>query len=220
MCTAYSHYLCVLLSIFTTGVYMQVVSPFLTFPTIGWWQRVAAADTVIFDIHENYQKMSGRNRYSIAGPNNAILLSVPLAAGRNQHVPIAEVRISNEQKWQVQHWRTLVSVYNRSPYFYHYEAALKTLFEQDFALLTDFNRATVEWAKRQLNFTYQEQESAGFQKEYPGLIDLRDKQNIPVTTARYHQVFEDRTGYIPGMSILDLLFTEGPHAGAWLRECE
>ncbi len=197
---------------------MPVISPFLTFPEIGWWQQVAGCRSVMFDIHENYQKMSGRNRYRLSGSNNAVLLSVPLQNGRNQNIPIADVRIANDQKWQVQHWRTLVSVYNRSPYFFHYEPSLRPLYEQEFVSLVNFNRASVQWVKQQIGLTYEETLTSDYQKDYPGFTDLREGKNIPVSQRKYYQVFEDRVGFIPALSILDLLFSEGPHTAAWLKQ--
>jgi WbqC-like protein family len=192
---------------------MTVVSPFYTFPPIGWWRRFAGADTLIVDAGEHYQKMSYRNRYRICGSNNPVLLSIPLTNGRNQHTPVHEVRIHNEARWQTQHWRTLVSVYKRSPFFDHYEDSLRALYETEYTLLVDFNKAALEWVKQQLKLRFEIQEADFFVKDYPeDVIDLRKNTVAASILPKYYQVFEDRVGFIPDLSILDLMFSEGPRA--------
>jgi hypothetical protein len=119
----------------------------------------------------------------------------------------------------VQHWRTLVSVYNRSPFFFHYTASLGELYETEYKFLTDFNKAALQWVKQQLKFAFSEEEVPVFQKEYPAAhLDLRRQDNFDFPVPHYYQVFEDRIGFEPGLSILDLLFSEGPNTGKWLQE--
>lgn len=195
----------------------MVVAPFLTFPNISWWMQVVQADKLVLDKWEHFQKMTYRNRYRISGANNSILLSVPLEKGRNQRMAMAEVKIFNEERWQTQHWRTLVSVYRRSPFFDHYEDGLRPLFEQQFTYLVDFNVATIEWAKKQLKLPFETEVAESYIKDYPAdIIDLRNAKNYPVKLPEYYQVFEDRIGFVPDLSILDLLFSEGPGAGGRL----
>ena len=177
------------------------------------------ADTVILDAGEHFQKMSDRNRYEISGANNGIKLSVPLVNGRNQRVAMKEVRIFNDTRWQVQHWRTLVSVYKRTPFFDHYADSLQPLFETQFSFLTDYNSAALHWVKQQLKIRFEEKETDTYLKEYPQeIIDLRpDKPIAQHQFPKYYQVFEDRIGFLPNLSILDLLFSEGPNAVSILK---
>lgn len=199
---------------------MTVVSSFLTFPAISWWMQVADAHTLVLDGAEHFEKMSYRNRYRISGANNSILLSVPLVNGRNQRVPMKEVQIFNGDNWQVQHWRTLVSVYRRTPYFEHFEHTLRPLYETKFDLLTDFNRATIQWAQKQLKLNIEIQESAEYIKQYAAEVtDIRNVEKPGTPLPHYYQVFEDRIGFVPDLSILDLLFSEGPAAKDLLKGC-
>lgn len=195
---------------------MSVVTSFLTFPAISWWAQARRADTLLLDGGEHFGKMSFRNRYRIAGSNNSILLTVPLVAGRNQRTPMKDVRIHNAENWQIQHWRTLVSVYKRSPYFEHYEDTLRPLYEAEFTHLVDFNLCALQWVSKQLRIKWTIQETEEYIKDYgPDITDLRDK-NIAATLPQYYQLFADRIGFVPDLSILDLLFMEGPYAGAVL----
>jgi len=198
---------------------MTIVSSFLTFPCTSWWAQAQKADTIVFDSAEYFQKMSYRNRYRVAGANNSILLSLPLVNGRNQRTPMASVDIYNQGRWQTQHWRSLVSVYNRSPFFGHYELGLKPLFETQYSRLVDFNMQTILWAKRQLKLGFEIQETDVYIKQYPpDITDLRNIKDANCHIPAYHQVFEDRIGFLPGLSILDLLFSEGPAAASLLEK--
>ncbi len=198
---------------------MKLVASLLTFPPTGWWVYAARAEEILFEKQEHFQKMSDRNRYCISGSNNSILLTIPLVNGRNQAAPIQQVQILNDGKWQVQHWRTLVSVYNRSPYFYHYEATLKQLFDTEYDKLTDFNMAALNWVRQQMKLNYQAAATDSYVKYYGHeYTDLRGWKNDLVPEELYYQVFEDRIGFVPGLSILDLLFSEGPRSADWLRK--
>ncbi len=85
------------------------------------------------------------------------------------------------------------------------------MFETRFTHLTDFNRATLQWVKQQLKLKFEMQETGVYVKKHPEeIIDLRNVKNTPAVTLKYYQVFEERTGFLPDLSILDLLFSEGP----------
>lgn len=199
-----------------------VISSFITFPNIAWWASIIDRKILVFDKAEHFQKMTYRNRYYISGANGMIQLSIPLVSGRNQRTPMNEVQICNKDKWQVQHWRTLVSVYKRSPYFDFYEPELATLFEQQFNLLADFNLASYQWLKKQLGISIDEQFADEYVKEFDG-IDLRTmkpdiEKKANASFPHYYQVFEERTGFLANLSVLDLLFSEGPHASKWIAD--
>lgn len=202
---------------------MQVVSSLLPFAPISWWAHVVHADLITFDKAEHFEKMSYRNKYRISGANNPIQLSIPLVNGRQQRCAMKDVQIFNDGKWQVQHWRTLVSVYKQTPYWEFYEQSLQILFETPYTSLIAFNMATFRWAQQQLKLKTPFEETDKYIATYPSEItDLRHIKpskeieqlgNFP----RYYQVFEDRIGFLPNLSILDLLFSEGPHALVWIK---
>lgn len=196
-----------------------VVSPIIPFPNIQWWKLIAANHEVIWDEAEHFEKMTYRNRYYITGPNGLVQLSIPLQHGRNQRCPMSDVMISNKERWQIQQWRTLVSVYNRSPYFNFYAATLEPLFTQQYNRLIDFNKATIDWLKKQLQLSFIETGTDQYKKIYgDGTIDIRksfrpgqEKNPLP-GSAPYYQLFSERNGFLSNLSMLDLLFSEGPHS--------
>lgn len=201
----------------------EIITSFIPFPNIYWWALAAQADVVCFDKAEHFQKMTYRNRYYISGSGGLIQLSVPLAGGRNQHVSMDMAEISARDNWQLQHWRTIVSVYRRAAYFEFYEMELQHLFETTFLHLADFNMATIHWLKKQLKLQFEETFVTQYTKEYaaekkdlrvmlPGL-EKSTNFNFPL----YYQLFQERTGFLPNLSMLDLLFSEGPYALQWIN---
>lgn len=202
----------------------SVVSSFIPFPNIYWWLLVADVDYLTFDCAEHFQKMSYRNRYYISGANGLIPLSIPLVAGRNQRCAMKEVQISYAEDWQVQHWRTIVSVYSRTPYFHYYEPGLKKLFDTKFTFLHEFDLASVQWLAQQLKLKPDIRMADSYIDKYEDdVCDLRFSLNPGIEKtiqepAPYYQVFADRTGFFPNLSMPDLLFCEGPHTMNWIKE--
>lgn len=167
--------------------------------------------------YETYQKMSFRNRAIISGANGLINLSVPLKDGRNQRSIIKDVQIDNKAKWQSSHWKSIVSCYNKSPWFEFYKDELMLLFEKRFDFLVDWDLACFEWVVDKLGLEVEMSFTETYQPHYgEEVMDFRNKllpknyQDFePVV---YRQVFEKGRGFIPNLSILDLLFCEGKRA--------
>lgn len=187
------------------------------FPPLSWWQLALQDGQVSLDLAEHYQKMSYRNRYYVASPQGKLLLSVPLKYGRNQRIPMADVYIDNRTDWQTQHWRSLVSLYNRSPFFQYLEHHFIPLFQQPFDTLIDFNLAGIELVNRLLGLQLELNTLTTFRLQYPtGVTDIRNSliPNKASSTLHktYYQVFADRSGFLPDCSVLDLMFCEGLQA--------
>ncbi len=202
----------------------KLVTSFIPFPNILWWLYASNSQYVIFDNAEHYQKMSYRNRYYLAGSTGLVQLSIPLVEGRNQRTPAGEVQICNKQRWQVQHWRTIHSLYKRAAYFEFYEPSLQLLFEEPYNTLADFNLATCDWIKAQLKLSFEELFADEYMESYVALADLRKhfmpgiEKRTGITEPQYYQLFADRIGFLPNMSMLDLLFAEGPYAMPWVSK--
>ncbi len=167
--------------------------------------------------------MSFRNRCMLAGAEGILSLSIPLKEGRNQRVAISEVIISDSEKWQSHHFKSLQSAYNRSPFFEYYRDELSDLYKKPFVKLADWNLHCLGWVKQKLNFP---SEIRFTEQTIPygsaGQDDSRDEvrpQNFSLwNPVLYHQVFEEKTGFLPNLSILDLLFNTGPEAADLLRQ--
>src|SRR5271154_2541688 len=105
------------------------------FPATIFYKNLYCCSNIVFDQYESYQKMSFRNRCIIAGANGTITLSIPLQDGRSQKTLMKDVRIAGTGKWQGDHWKSIVSCYNKSPWFEFYKDELQALFKKPFVFL-------------------------------------------------------------------------------------
>ncbi len=186
------------------------------FPCVNYIITLFQFSNIKIEQYETYQKMSFRNRSVVAGSNGVVDLSVPLENGRNQRGLMKDVRISHLSNWSVQHFRTIESCYSRSPYFEFYRDGVEGLLGKKHAFLLDMNLAILDWLKKVLKIPAGISLTEGYEKTYPGdVADLRNrflpKNRLSEDAGiRYTQVFEDRIGFQPNLSILDLLFCCGP----------
>lgn len=184
------------------------------------------ASSVTFDASEHFVKMGYRNRFYITGGNGRILLTVPLLHGRDQRTPMKDVLIDNKERWQVQHRRTITSVYGRAPYFEHYALSMQSLFTDRYERLVDFNHASIEWLKAETGILFNVQVTNEYKQYDDDIItDLRstfkpgiEKSPIDATDGLYYQLFAERNGFYPNLSMLDMLFCEGPAVKSILKQ--
>lgn len=208
---------------------MNLIIDLQYFPSIISFKNLNKFSNIVFDQYEYYQKMSFRSRCRIVGAEGPIDLSIPLLKGRDQKTIMKDVRISGLQPWQARHWKTIASCYNRSPWFEFYRDELEGLYKRSFVYLLDWNLACFEWTLGVLKMRVPVLLSEGYRKEYKGLewVDWRGKilpknsqkevDPLGIPPLKYYQVFEDRIGFIPNLSILDLLFCEGKRAAEMLN---
>jgi hypothetical protein len=161
--------------------------------------------------------MSFRNRYIIATANGLCQLSIPLLGGRDQKTMIQDIKINNSTNWRLAHWRTLLSAYNKAPYFEYYAEELKDLIFSEEEFLFSFNCKILDWVCKMLTVNVLIGLTEEFFISYPPGSDYRNRflpksfqQQAPVL--HYQQVFQERIGFQPNLSILDLILCEGPNA--------
>jgi len=194
---------------------MNLLIEYQYFGSINYTKTLFQFSNIEFEVYENFQKMSFRNRMVLAGSNGLVSLSVPLEKGRDQKQLIKDVRISYSLPWQQQHWRTLESCYNRSPFYEFYRDGLENLYSKKHIFLLDLNREIRDWLWKVLKIPSEFTETTYFSYEAPcDFVDLRNRwlpknfQNYPESII-YRQVFEDRIGFQRNLSILDLIFCAG-----------
>ncbi len=193
------------------------------FAPISLYLILEKNSNIVFEQFEVYQKRSFRNRCVIAGANGPVSLSIPLHDGREQKRFIRDIRIANQYEWQDQHWKTIVSSYNRSPWFEYYKSSLEKFYVKRFEFLFDLNLELFEWTIQKLEMDKVAELTDHFEKQYDDqeFLDLRNKllpNNYQTfKTPNYSQVFMERSGFLPNLSILDLLFCEGKNSRGLLK---
>jgi hypothetical protein len=198
------------------------ILPLAYFPPIKYFQLMFQYEQTIFDLHEHFHKQFYYNRCLIGSPNGVLKLSIPILH-RHKRVAVKDVRISYEHNWRILHWRSLEAAYRRSPYFEFYEHYFTSIFS-DFkpVFLFEWNMKLMEVInkilgdKLKFSFTSEYKESYNNTTDYRSFASPLILAAEPLKTKKYHQVFEERQGFINNLGIIDLLFCEGNEAQQYL----
>lgn len=166
---------------------------------------------------ENYVKQTYRNRCVIAAANGPLPLSVPIVKPDNLKCLTRDIRISDHGNWRHLHWNALVSAYNMSPFFEYYADDFAPFYERRYDFLIDFNEALrakiCELIDLQPRVRYTESYLPTVVNDFREAI--RPRHPVPDATFRnvpYYQVFQEKFGFQPNLSIVDLLFNMGPES--------
>lgn len=220
--------------------------PPLYFPNVTFWSKAACVETLVLVDDLHFSTHGEGNRMRIKTNEGAIWLTVPVLTKGRAGQRFHEVRIDNVLGWRTKHWKTLRCHYGRAPYFEMYCDRVERLFAQEWKYLVDLNLATFELVQRALRLNCQVQRSAEWGISAQGserVIELSKHlklvnyltesanqkflaaekfipagvvvEYVAFTPRPYHQQYE---GFVPGLSVLDLLFNEGEEAGHYIKQ--
>lgn len=183
---------------------------------------IVNAESLTFEINDHYQKQTYRNRCFICGPNGKQLLTVPIVHSKtNKKLKTSEIGIDNSVEWQKMHSKALYTSYRSSPFFEYYIDDLQIIFAEKYDFLLDLNLAVNSAVFDCLEFNREIHTSESYETEPTNSIDQRDlinaKRKVNYSLQKYTQVFDQKNGFIPNLSILDLLFNEGPNTLLYLE---
>jgi len=200
----------------------SAIFPLFYLPPVSYFSALNAVNyEFLIEKEEHFPKQTYRNRTRIYSPNGPLDLFLPVIKGSKYHTKIKDVKISYDFKWQRLHWLSLESCYRNSAYFEYYEDELAPFYQKKFDFLFDYNLELLQWIFRALKKSPELNFTTEYIKEVPAELDYRSKLHFKtpelVFPAKpYYQVFEDRSGFLPNMSIVDLLFNQGPQAKNYL----
>jgi hypothetical protein len=193
---------------------MPTILPLNYFGSIGYF-RCLIGKNVLIDVHEHFIKQTERSRCAILSANGPIHLSIPVSKPNGSKTAMKDVVISYSKEWQRIHWKAIESAYASSSFFEDYEEDIWTLITSKFVYLIDFNTASIELVNKWLNLELTYSISDNF-LDGEHSIDLRLAQFVEKDIAHYHQLFKPNGEFEKGLSILDILFSEGPMARKWI----
>lgn len=192
------------------------------FPSISHFIAIAKSSLVTFEMDDNFQKQTNRNRMYIYSPNGIQLLNIPIKHSNKLHQKTKDVKLETAFDWQKQHFKSLEAAYRSSPFFEYFEDDLFPIFEKKHTFLMDLNLETMAVVSKCLGLEFDYQETHEYFHEVPeNQTDFRfliNGKKDSTLLQPYTQVFESKHGFINNLSILDLLFNEGRYALDYLKK--
>ncbi|MES2379379.1 MAG: WbqC family protein [Bacteroidota bacterium] len=191
------------------------VLPMFYLPPVAYFTQLNAhKPDILIESQEHFPKQTYRNRANIHSPDGVLALTVPVVKGSKMHTKVKDVKISYDFKWQRQHWMGLETCYRRSAYFEYYEDDFAPFYQKHFTYLFDYNEQLLQMLLKFIKIQLPLQHTKTYEAEYPDLSDYRDsispKKEFDFEQKPYFQVFDERNGFMKNLSIVDLLFNQGP----------
>lgn len=189
------------------------------FPPACYFRLIRDTETVFIELEENYIKQTYRNRCRILSSNGVLSLPVPVTKGDMLKAPVKDIQIDYSKRWQQVHIRALTSAYGRSPYFLYYSEYLFSILQKEHRFLIDLNHALLQEClallaiNKCINYTSSYEPAGVHAGDFRYSISPKKEQVF--SSKPYIQVFGE-AGFVPGLSILDLIFNLGPDAALFL----
>lgn len=194
---------------------MSQIFPTAYLPSIQYASLFLKAEDAAIELFETYQKQSCRTRTNVMTANGIQTLTVPVIKVNGNHTLTKDIEISYKESWQQVHLRCLESAYRKSAYFDYYFPYFEKIYRQRFNTLVELNdyclKVILKLIKIKKEYSYTEDfEKIIDNSDYR--ISLSKNETNKIEMKPYYQVFADRHGFISNLSIVDLLFNEGPAA--------
>lgn len=194
------------------------LTPYITlataaFPSLEYMQHARMCQSYFIDTSERFIKQSNRNRYHIAGPNGLQTLVIPVKHDQIFDTDTATIKIMYTERWQQQHWRSLTTAYNRSPFFEFYKEELHSLIMRPHQYLHELNEQALHFFCKHFKI----KQSLRLQHPHVVYTDLKHISSAkghnpvtPIALPQYRQLFVAKYPFIQNLSMLDMLFNCGP----------
>ncbi len=196
---------------------MKYLLPISYLGSIEYYAFIIQKEDVLIESQEHFIKGSLRNRCYIYNTNGIQMLSVPKQRKNSKHTIISKISISHNEEWQKKHYQALRSAYNSSPFFKYLEDNIKDIYKNRQDNLFDFNLSLTQKILSFLGVNKEIRLTSEYVQNFNG-IDLRDYNFDSVKNENYYQVFQEKYGFIPNLSILDLIANIGLESAEYLRK--
>ena len=192
------------------------------FPSISHFVAMAQSEKIVFEMEDNFQKQTNRNRTYIYSPNGVQLLNIPVKHSKQIHQKTKDIKIETDFDWQKQHFKSLAAAYRSSPFFEYFEDEIIPIFEKKHVFLMDLNFEAMQIVSKCLRMKFEYETTTEYFHEVDSntILNFRtlaDGKKDDSKFETYTQVFEEKHGFLNNLSILDLLFNEGRYALDYLK---
>ena len=190
------------------------------FSPISQYHALLNSNFITFEVEDNYQKQTYRNRCYIYGANGKQLLNIPVTIPKSSKKTKSKDILVENANWQKQHYKSLEAAYNHSPFFEFYKDDLRKIFSKKYTYLLDVNLDSFKFIMDALELFKEYTLSKTY--EETKLNDFRNladsKKKVEISSIPYIQMFDQKFGFLKNLSILDLLFMEGPNSINFLEK--
>ena len=196
---------------------------------VEYYVKLLTYDKIFIEQYDHYLKQTYRNRCTIAAPDGPLALTVPIVKPDTPKCFMRDIRISDHGNWRHLHWNAIESAYNHTPFFEYYKDDFRPFYEQKYEFLTDFNEALCRLVCSLIDLQPRmERTSEYLAAPGPETDDFRERihpkkdfrtEDSDFTPCPYYQVFQEKLGFLPNLSIIDLLFNMGPESLLVLQKC-
>lgn len=191
------------------------------FPSISHFVAMAQSEKIVFEMEDNFQKQTNRNRTYVYSPNGIQLLNIPVKHSKQTYKKTKDVKIETDFDWQKQHFKSLEAAYRSSPFFEYFEDDIRPIFEKKHTFLMDLNFEALHIVAKCLRMKFEYTTTTEYFREVDAdVADFRflaDGKKDSSQFEPYPQVFEEKQGFLNNLNILDLLFNEGKFAMDYLK---
>ena len=184
-------------------------------PPISYFKSFINKSEVSFLCRASYKKQTFRNRCVICSANGRLKLTIPISKYKIKQ-NVRHIMIHNAMPWQKNHWKSIKTAYNSSPFFEHYKDDIRPFFVEEQKFLYDFNLKLIVQILNMLEMNIKVKE-VNIIDNLPEIENmLNPKKELP-TSVPYNQVFQNKNGFQSDLSIIDLLFNLGPESSSYIK---
>jgi len=190
------------------------------FPSAAHLVVMLEAKSITFEVEDNFQRQTNRNRTYIYDSNGKRLLNIPIKHSQSVYQKYKDVQIDYSENWQKRHYKSLETAYRNSPFFEYFEDDLLPLFEYKPKFLLDYNFEILQVLQLCLGYNFVFEKTTKYNKNHENIQDFRylvDGKKIVHRFDSYTQVFSEKHGFISDLSVLDVLFNQGKYAVDYLK---
>ena len=189
---------------------------------VEYYTKLFAYPSVRVERYDHYMKQTYRNRCTIAAPDGELALSIPTVKPGTLKCPMRDIRISDHGNWRHLHWNAIESAYNHTPFFEYYKDDFRPFYEKKYEFLADFNEELCRLICSLIDIQPDMERTSEYRTEFTlDETDFRESihpkkdftlEDTAFSPQPYYQVFQERLGFLPNLSIIDLLFNMGPES--------
>ncbi|MCF2593353.1 WbqC family protein [Bacteroides caecigallinarum] len=195
---------------------------------VSYFAALYSCRKAYIERYDHYMKQTYRNRCVIASADGPLALTIPVEKSAEGKCAMKDIRVSEHGNWRHVHRNAFVAAYKQSPFFDYYADEFNAFFDRKYEFLYDFNMELTQWLCEQIDIQPELVPTTEYMDDGEGIIDLREAihpkksaedSNSFCRPLPYYQVFDSRHGFLPDLSIVDLLFNMGPESLLVLRDC-